>query len=45
MKKIEVVTKTKLKSYRGLDKEFTRVANSMIKHIKNGNQFKIYVFT
>lgn len=44
MKKIEVITKTKLKSYRGLDKEFTRVANSMIKHIKNGNQFKVYVY-
>ena len=44
MKKIEIITKKKLKNYRGLDKEFTQVANSMIKYIKNGNQFKIYVY-
>ena len=35
MKKIEIITKKKLKNYRGLDKEFTQVANSMIKYIKN----------
>ena len=44
MKKLEITITTKLRSYRGLDKEFTQVANSMIKYIKNGNQFKIYVY-
>lgn len=44
MKKIEIITKKKLRGYRGLDKEFTQVANSMIKYIKNGNHFKVYVY-
>ena len=44
MKKIEVVIKKKLKNYKGLDTEFTQVANSMIREIKNPSQFKIYVY-
>lgn len=44
MKKIEVTIKVKKRGYKGLDKEFTQVANSMIKYIKNGNHFKVYVY-
>ena len=33
-----------LMDYLTLDKEFTQVANTMIKYIKNGNEFKIYVY-
>lgn len=44
MKKIEVITTIKARNYRGLDKEFTQVANTMIKYIKNGNEFKVYVY-
>lgn len=44
MKKVEITINKKLRSYKGLDKEFTQVANSMIKYIKNGNHFKVYVY-
>ena len=44
MKKIEVTIKVKKRGYKGLDREFTQVANSMIKYIKNGNHFKVYVY-
>ena len=44
MKKIEITINIKKRGYKGLDKEFTQVANSMIKYIKNGNHFQVYVY-
>lgn len=36
--------KAKLKPYRGLDQNFTQVANSMITYIKDPYTFKIYFY-
>lgn len=44
MKKKQIEITIKRRGYRGLDKEFTQVANSMIKYIKNGSHFKVYVY-
>ena len=44
MAKKQIKRKIKRMSYKGLDGNFTQIANTMFKYIPNGNNFKIYCY-
>ena len=44
MAKKQIKRKIKRMSYKGLDGNFTQIANTMYSHIPNGNNFKIYCY-
>ena len=44
MAKKQIKRKIKRMSYKGLDGNFTQIANTMFEHIPNGNNFKIYCY-
>ena len=44
MAKRKIIIRTRRVSYRGLDGNFTQIANTMFKYIPNGNDFKVYCY-